>query len=123
MKARPSDRSLVLIVAGTAATVLQSFVAVHLATQTSAFPNDSAEVQQEPPEESFSSSIAGAVRDFTHGDLHDDQRLADNQLRLAKSGTPTCGAPQIPAYMATAPSDETAAAVAQTLSGELFRFV
>lgn len=65
MKARPSGRSTILILAGIAAAVLVGFVAVHWAGESSAPLQEATEVPQQPTAESLPPSLDCAFHNFT----------------------------------------------------------
>jgi hypothetical protein len=65
MHARPTGRTVLLIVAGSVAAVLAGFVAVRWAGQPSAPPQEAADVPQAPSEAGLAPSLDCAFHNFT----------------------------------------------------------
>ena len=65
MVARPSGRSVILMLAGIAAAALAGVAAVHWAGQPSAPPQEVSDVPQAPSEESLRPSLDCAFHNFT----------------------------------------------------------
>lgn len=62
MKAQPISRVVTLTVAGIAAVILIGFVAMHMMGQPSKLPDETAQVPQQPAEESLPPSLDCAFR-------------------------------------------------------------
>ena len=65
MNARPYGRPVILVLAGIAAAVLASRVAMHWAGHAPSHPNMAADVPQEPSEDSLPPSLDCAFHNFT----------------------------------------------------------